>query len=215
MTNGNKVAGESNTMIILNNNGFTIDPVTGDITILSDAVEDIKVMVDETDSGSVAGASGVTAGSAPATGASGAVSTGAGTQAATQETASKAFEGSIKQQSDIGTEEADAITQSTIPVLGWLNAKRTYDVYQNQDLKVTDGLSEYQSDLRGLKAQAYQNAIETANMVAKQAVRHADIAIDRQWNVDEQGFTVAEILRDNSFKDAIAAAVAIAVNTNK
>jgi len=56
------------------------------------------------------------------------------------------------------------------------------------------------------------NAAETANLTAKQAVRAGDIAIDREWNVDEQGYTVAEILRDNTFKDAIAAAVSAAVN---
>lgn len=32
---------------------------------------------------------------------------------------------------------------------------------------------------------ALQNAVETANMVGKQAVRHGDVAIDRQWNIDE------------------------------
>ncbi len=33
--------------------------------------------------------------------------------------------------------------------------------------------------------QALQNAVETANMVGKQAVRHGDLSIDRQWNIDE------------------------------
>ena len=50
-------------------------------------------------------------------------------------------------------------------------------------------------ELRNLSVQAMQNAVETANMVSKQAVRHSDLAIDRQWNVDEQGFTVADILK--------------------
>ncbi len=31
-------------------------------------------------------------------------------------------------------------------------------------------------------------------MVSKQAVRHGDIAIDHQWNVDEQGYQVAAIV---------------------
>jgi len=66
--------------------------------------------------------------------------------------------------------------------------------------------------VQNISVQALQNAVETANMVAKQAVRHGDIAIDRQWNVDEQGYTVAEILKDKTFKDAIAAAVVSAVN---
>ncbi len=55
--------------------------------------------------------------------------------------------------------------------------------------------------------QALQNSVETANMVSKQAVRHADLAVDRQWNVDEQGYQVADILNDSKFQDAIAVLV--------
>jgi hypothetical protein len=31
-------------------------------------------------------------------------------------------------------------------------------------------------------------------MVGKQAVRHGDVAIDRQWNLDEQGYTAASVI---------------------
>jgi len=102
------------------------------------------------------------------------------------------------------------------------NEKRTYDEYQDTSLAIirqnqayiNKVLSDAQSDdttKRNIANQALQNAVETANMVGKQAVRHSDIAIDREWNVDEQGYTVTEILRDETFKDAIAAAVAKAV----
>jgi hypothetical protein len=63
--------------------------------------------------------------------------------------------------------------------------------------------------LRNLSVQALQNAIETANMVGKQAVRHSDLAIDREWNVDEVAQAVAKTA---VFSDAIAAAVAAGVN---
>ena len=56
--------------------------------------------------------------------------------------------------------------------------------------------------------QALQNAVETANMISKQAVRHGDIAIDRQWNVDEVAQLVA---KTPVFLDAISAAVTAAV----
>lgn len=63
--------------------------------------------------------------------------------------------------------------------------------------------------INALRIQAMQNAIESANMVSKQAIRHGDLAIDRQWNVDE----VAHLIVNTSvFKDAIAAGVAVAVN---
>ena len=38
------------------------------------------------------------------------------------------------------------------------------------------------------------NAQETANMVGKQALRHTDIAIDREWNLDEQSIAAAATL---------------------
>jgi len=44
--------------------------------------------------------------------------------------------------------------------------------------------------------QALQNAVETANMVSKQAVRHGDLAIDRQWNKEPaEGTAEGAILR--------------------
>ena len=165
--------------------------------------------------GSAAGA-GVSAGGA--SGASGQVGTGS----ASQETASKSFEGSIKQATDVNAEEIAALLTTLLGKdAGFLsnltanNAKRTADVYQAQDIQVQSGAADYRDTVRNLTTQALQNALETANLAGKQAVRHADIAIDRQWNVDEQGYTVAEILRDNTFKDAVAAAVAIAVNESK
>ena len=46
-------------------------------------------------------------------------------------------------------------------------------------------------------------------MVGKQSVRHGDVAIDRQWNVDEVAHLVA---KTPVFMDAIAAAVAKSIN---
>jgi hypothetical protein len=67
------------------------------------------------------------------------------------------------------------------------NAKRTYDVYQDLDL-VTARRTQLQFDqIQNVALQALQNSVETANMVAKQAVWHADIAIDNQWNPVQQG----------------------------
>ena len=88
------------------------------------------------------------------------------------------------------------------------NIKRTYDQYQTLDTKAINDANKHGAVLDNLSTQALQNAVETANMVSKQAVRHGDLAIDRQWNVDEQGYTVADILNDGKFQDAIATALA-------
>jgi len=121
-----------------------------------------------------------------------------------------------------GTERLEKASMDNSGIL-FSNQKRTYDEYQHESLesikrnrsyvdKILSDAHSYDNQARNVANQALQNAVETANMVSKQAVRHSDIAIDRQWNVDEQGYTTAEILRDNTFKDAIAAAVATAVN---
>ena len=68
-----------------------------------------------------------------------------------------------KSATDVNTEEA-------ISTLNGLYTQRAVD---------------HSGVLDNLATQALQNAVETANMVAKQAVRHSDLAIDRQWNVNE------------------------------
>ena len=92
--------------------------------------------------------------------------------------------------------------------LDYINAKRTYDTYQDLDLQKARFNQQVDQDSHTLVMQVMQNAIESANMISKQAIRHGDIAIDRQWNVDE----VAELVSNTSvFKDVVAAAVAAAL----
>ena len=100
-----------------------------------------------------------------------------------------------------GQEKFDEMENMEQSEICFMNVKRTYDAYQDLDLT-------HARTVNQLTAQALQNAIETANMVSKQAVKHADLACDRQWNVDEQGYTVADILNDSKFQDAIGAALA-------
>ena len=96
------------------------------------------------------------------------------------------------------------------------NIKRTYDEYQQESLesirqnrsyagKVLSDAQQFDNARQAIANQALQNAVETANMVGKQAVRHGDLAIDRQWNVDEVAHA---LLRTSVFQDAIGAAVA-------
>lgn len=121
---------------------------------------------------------------------------------------------------ETGKDESWAANMKALFDFTMANMKRTYDEYQNASLEsvkqnqsyVQKILSDAQSNFntqQNIATQALQNAVETANMVGKQAVRHSDIAIDRQWNVDEVASLVANT---STFKDAIAAAVAAAVN---
>lgn len=96
------------------------------------------------------------------------------------------------------------------------NVKRTYDEYQHESIesirrnrtivdKTLSDAQQHDNARQDIANQSLQNAVETANMVGKQAVRHGDIAADRQWNVDEVAHLVA---KTPVFMDAVAAAVA-------
>lgn len=123
------------------------------------------------------------------------------------------------------------------------NVKRTYDLYQASEIddvhalrgersrreavhQSSDGNREHvalqalQNAVRHSDALA-QNAITTIDMTAKQAVRHSDIAIDRQWNIDEQSIIAAGVIaavvkaiQDPATLEALTAA-ATAATRNK
>ena len=58
-------------------------------------------------------------------------------------------------------------------------------------------------------------ALDTANLVNKQAAAHRDIAIDREWNIDEVAALAANLIRGLSgtdvSKEVVEAAVAAAL----
>ena len=130
-------------------------------------------------------------------------------------------EGKAKEREfEIGMDEAWKSNMKMMFDFTLANMKRTYDEYQQASLEsikqnqsyVQKILSDAQAHFntqQNIATQALQNAVVTSDMVAKQAVRHADIAIDRQWNVDEVASLVANT---STMKDAIAAAVVAAVN---
>jgi hypothetical protein len=101
------------------------------------------------------------------------------------------------------------------------NIKRTYDEYQDLAIGIARFVNaqmlKQMSDAQNLTNQMMQNAIESANMTAKnalvnidttakQTIRHADIAIDRQWNLDE-----VSRLASNPTVEAVGAALAASI----
>jgi len=89
------------------------------------------------------------------------------------------------------------------------NLKRTYDEFQDVSL-VAARRSQVEYDaVRNVSLQALQNAVETANMIGKQAVAHRDLAIDREWNVDEVSTLTAKSgVQADAFVVALADAIA-------
>jgi hypothetical protein len=111
-----------------------------------------------------------------------------------------------EEMGDIGGTERLEKDQMFESGLLFANAKRTYDEYQHESLesikrnrsyvdKVLSDAATHDNRVRVMAEQALQNAVETANMVSKQAVRHSDIAIDRQWNVNETDYAAEQILK--------------------
>ena len=89
------------------------------------------------------------------------------------------------------------------------NVKRTYDEFQDESLVAARRSQQEFDAIRNVSLQALQNAVETANMIGKQAVAHRDIAIDREWNVDEVSTLTAKSgVQADAFVVALADAIA-------
>jgi len=65
------------------------------------------------------------------------------------------------------------------------NLKRIVDDYAAMAVRLQSNALSHDQQLHTIALQALQNAVTTSDMVAKQTTRHHDIAIDRQWNLDE------------------------------
>jgi len=123
--------------------------------------------------------------------------------------------------------------------INYLNSKRTYDEYQHESLegirrnrtivdKIVSDAQQHDNVRQNIANQALQNAVETANMVGKNAVvnldnvqkqhtAHRDIAADNLWNPVQQGagdtLTARAVSIDDASLKAIGAMVAAAVAT--
>jgi hypothetical protein len=97
---------------------------------------------------------------------------------------------------EVGMDEFWKSTMAEKDSLLFANRKRTYDEYQQESLesirenraaslKIRSDAGQADQVRQNIANQALQNAVETANIVSKQAIRHGDLAVDRQWNIDE------------------------------
>ena len=92
------------------------------------------------------------------------------------------------------------------------NFKRTYDEFQDISLVAARRSQVDYDKVQNVALQALQNAVVTTDMVAKQAVEHRALAIDRQWNVDEVSTLTAKSgVQADAFVVALAQALAAAM----
>jgi hypothetical protein len=98
---------------------------------------------------------------------------------------------------DIGQNEAWAVNikrlvEDALSISAEVAATGVESIKRNRAIvdKIVSDAQQFDNQRQVIANQSLQNAVETANMVSKQAIRHSDIAIDRQWNVDEQAWVV-------------------------
>ena len=102
---------------------------------------------------------------------------------------------------DIGTDEAYTVNlkrlvEDALSISCEVAATGVESIKRNRSYvdKVLADAQQNDNVRQNIATQALQNAVETANMVGKQAVKHADLACDRMWNVDEQAWAVEAIV---------------------
>jgi hypothetical protein len=146
-------------------------------------------------------------------------------QSQTQTTGGTLITGT-RHMEDVGETERLATEMADRSGIIFSNQKRTYDEYQQESLesikrnrsyvdKVLSDAATHDNRTRTIAEQALQNAVETANMVSKQAVRHGDVAIDNHWNPVQQGagdvMTARAVTIDDAALKALGAIVATSV----
>ncbi len=119
----------------------------------------------------------------------------------------------VRENSDTGAEEAYSAGMRLDAAAWSANMKRTYDEFLARSLENSQkGRTHFDtliSNAQNYSNLALQSAVTTVDMLAKQAVRHNDVAIDRQWNVDEVAQLVAKTgVQSDAFVAILAKAVA-------
>ncbi|HUT11521.1 MAG TPA: hypothetical protein VMY42_13555 [Thermoguttaceae bacterium] len=124
------------------------------------------------------------------------------------------------------TSSATVVTEATPASIGqaWAsNNKRTYDEFldlslqaaraaQSQREKLDAAHADLVRELNAEIVRGHRNALSHDEEIKAQVLRHNDLSVDRIWNVDEVSQLVA---KTPVFLDAIAAAVAAAVQASK
>ena len=92
---------------------------------------------------------------------------------------------------------------------GWhANRSRMFDEYLNIGTRIASQAADHAARIQVIAERQLTNAATHDSDLNAMKVRHNDLAIDRQWNVDEVATLVA---KNGVFADAIAAGVAAAV----
>ena len=108
--------------------------------------------------------------------------------------------------------KADVIKEIGIDEAWKANTKRTYDRSEENLQSLFNQTQTQLAAINQVQLQTLKNMQDSANQISKQSIRHESLAADRQWNIDEQGYQVEEVLNNQTFQNAISAAVASAVN---
>ncbi len=134
----------------------------------------------------------------------------------------KSWEGGTQERS--WDAKVNAAFETFLTQLGLLfaNSKRTYDEFQQESLetirqhrtlfdKILTDAQQHDNTRQTIANQSLQNAVETANLVGKQAVRHSDLSLDKQWNLEPSEAAAQAQVLPAVYLDAIKVMVVAAV----
>lgn len=132
---------------------------------------------------------------APASSFSDSIDTGAGSGVAGSGAQARQTSSGAETTSDIG--QAEAYVHNMKRLVEEFLAESLTDQRARRVMfeRLSQNALSHDQQLQQLALQSLANNVETANMVGKQAVRHADLAIDRTWNLDEIG---SKVVLDNA-----------------
>lgn len=117
----------------------------------------------------------------------------------------------VESVADVGGPEAQSRGVVDASHAWGANMKRTYDEYQELALVAA---RRSQDHYDATMTQARMHVQDVQKLVVDRlanANNNDELAVDRKWNPDEQGYQVEAILRSDTFKEGIAAAAAVAV----
>ena len=91
------------------------------------------------------------------------------------------------------------------------NRKRNYDIYGAEDIETRAVGRDHARNVNSIAEQALQNAVTQAHQITMQSIAHRDIAVNKQWNINETDLIAANAITSGS---AINAAIAKHVQEN-
>lgn len=115
-----------------------------------------------------------------------------------------------KESQDVGQDKAWVANLKKIFEGEMNETARNRLIFELMAGNVMSNLTSTISSINSAMANTVNSVSKYCDLAMKQCIEHEKLGTDRQWNVDEQGYTVEKILRAPFWQD-LAQAIAVAV----